>query len=83
MKKLGIQSRDAYATRDTFATTLLMQGRSIFWISKQLGHSKPETTMKHYAKWQDTGNADEEAKVEAAIAATKKKSLAEASIQNG
>ncbi len=40
-----------YSLRHTFATILLINGKNILYISKQLGHSNPTTTLRYYAKW--------------------------------
>jgi len=40
-----------YDLRHTFASILLSNNVPLLYVSKQLGHSKPTTTLKHYAKW--------------------------------
>ena len=40
-----------YDLRHTFASLLLSRNVPILYVSKQLGHKKPTTTMKHYATW--------------------------------
>lgn len=37
--------------RDTFASQLLTAGVQLGYISVQLGHSTPLTTVQHYARW--------------------------------
>ena len=49
--RLGIRHRDAYQTRHTFATTLLMGGVNPVWISKQLGHANTGMLFKVYGTW--------------------------------
>lgn len=47
-----------YALRHTFATILLSEGAPITYVANQLGHSKPTTTLRYYAKWlPDQGNS--------------------------
>ena len=41
----------AYTLRLTFATILLAEGEPITYVASQLGHSKPTTTLRYYAKW--------------------------------
>jgi integrase len=53
LKACGLRLRDAYQTRHTFATILLMAGINVAYIAKQLGHSSVMMTLKHYAKWID------------------------------
>lgn len=48
---LGIRHRDAYQTRHTFATTLLMGGINPAYIARQLGHASLAMVFKVYAKW--------------------------------
>ena len=40
-----------YSLRHTFATILLAEGAPITYVASQLGHSKPITTLRYYAKW--------------------------------
>lgn len=40
-----------YDLRHTFASILLSNGVPLLYVSKQLGHSKPTTTLKHCATW--------------------------------
>jgi integrase len=40
-----------YDLRHTYATRLLSAGVPLLYVSKQLGHAKPTTTLKHYAKY--------------------------------
>jgi len=36
---------------DTFAVSLLLAGKPIEDVSKLLGHTSIQTTLKHYAPW--------------------------------
>jgi integrase len=40
-----------YDLRHTFASLLLASGAPITYVSAQLGHTKPTTTLKYYARW--------------------------------
>jgi integrase len=39
-----------YALRHTFATILLAEGAPITYVSNQLGHANPTTTLRYYVK---------------------------------
>lgn len=52
----GLRPRDAYQTRHTFATILLMAGVNVGYISRQLGHASVAMTLKHYAKWVESAD---------------------------
>ncbi|MEX2103321.1 MAG: site-specific integrase, partial [Gaiellaceae bacterium] len=43
--------REPRQMRHTFATLALVDGASIEWISKQMGHEDIATTLRHYHKW--------------------------------
>ncbi len=38
-----------HGTRHTDATRALKAGKSLRWVSQQLGHSRPELTLRTYA----------------------------------
>lgn len=38
-----------HGTRHTYATRALKAGKSLRWVSQQLGHSRPELTLRTYA----------------------------------
>ena len=40
-----------YDLRHTFACLLLAAGAPITYVSSQLGHANPTTTLRHYARW--------------------------------
>ena len=41
--------------RHPFASLLLSCNVPLLYVSKQLGHAKPTTTLDHYAKWLPSG----------------------------
>jgi integrase len=45
-----------YDLRHTYATHLLSMGAPITYVAAQLGHSKPTTTLNHYAHWIPRGD---------------------------
>lgn len=51
LKACGLRLRDAYQTRHTYATILLMAGMNVAYIAQQLGHASVVMTLKHYAFW--------------------------------
>lgn len=61
LRALGLRHRDAYQTRHTFATMLLMAGVNVGWIAKQMGHAKITTTLNRYARWIDGADKGAEA----------------------
>jgi integrase len=53
LEKAGIKYREPYQTRHTFASRMLMQKKTPFWVSRQMGHASPVQTYKSYARWID------------------------------
>jgi integrase len=51
-----IEYRAIDETRHTFATLAITAGAPIEWVSRQLGHSNIQTTLKHYARWLPAAN---------------------------
>ena len=49
VRKLAIKDARFHDLRRTFGLTLIKQGRSIYKVSKLLGHSSVRTTEQHYA----------------------------------
>jgi integrase len=50
-KRAGISGHVPYDLRHSYASALLAQGESLTYVANQLGHSKPTTTLTHYAHW--------------------------------
>ena len=51
MRVAKVSGHRLYDLRHTFATSLLAMNVPITFVSAQLGHSKPSTTLQHYAHW--------------------------------
>jgi len=61
LRALGLRHRDAYQTRHTFATVLLMGGINPAYIAKQLGHANTGMLFKVYGRWIDGADRGAEA----------------------
>jgi integrase len=46
-----IEHRPLYQMRHTYATLALAAGADVYWVSKQLGHTNIQTTLKDYARF--------------------------------
>jgi len=51
LKKAKLPAFRLYDLRHTFASLLLAAGAPITYVSAQLGHATPTTTLRFYAKW--------------------------------
>lgn len=58
MGKAELPSFSPYDLRHTFASLLLSAGVPLLYVAHQLGHSKPTITLKYYARWIPSGNAN-------------------------
>lgn len=68
LKALGLRARDAYQTRHTYATLLLMSGANPAYVAQQLGHTTMKITLERYARWMPRAdNGAEIAKFEARL----------------
>src|SRR5262245_52132681 len=52
----GLRHFTLYDLRHTFATQLLTEGADLLYVARQLGHSKPTTTLAYYAHWIPRGD---------------------------
>jgi integrase len=50
-QKCGLEKRDFYHTRHTFATLMVSNGEDILWVSNMMGHKDISMVMKKYAKY--------------------------------
>lgn len=51
LKSFGLELRNPYQTRHTFATLMLAAGESPEWIANQMGHSTTEMLFKVYSRY--------------------------------
>ena len=51
LKAAGLPGFRLYDLRHTYASLLLAAGAPITYVSAQLGHATPTTTLRYYAKW--------------------------------
>jgi integrase len=49
--KAGLAHRRVYDCRHTFAALLLSAGAPLVYVAAQLGHRKPTTTLRYYARY--------------------------------
>src|SRR5262245_33294509 len=50
LKRAGLPASGLYDLRHTFTSLLLAASALISYVSAQLGHANPTTTLRHYAK---------------------------------
>lgn len=51
LKRVGLPAFRLYDLRHTCASLLLAEGAPLTYVAQQLGHRKPTTTLKYYARW--------------------------------
>jgi len=51
LKAAGLPHHVPYDLRHTYSCLLLAEGAPVNYVSEQLGHSNPATTLRYYAKW--------------------------------
>jgi integrase len=57
VKRAGLPRFRPYDLRHSYASHMLAAGEPITYVSHQIGHAKPTTTLMHYAAWIPTTNA--------------------------
>jgi integrase len=62
-RRAGISGHTTYDLRHTFASLLLAKNMPLTYVSAQLGHAKPTTTLLHYSHW--IGFGDQQSFVDA------------------
>lgn len=51
LKAAGIEYRNPYQTRHTFASMMLSQGKNPLWVAQQMGHKDWGMIRKVYGRW--------------------------------
>jgi integrase len=51
LKRAGLPHHRVYDLRYTYASLLPTDGAPLTYVSAQLGHANPTTTLRHYARW--------------------------------
>ena len=51
LERVGLPAFRLCDLRHTYASLLLAAGAPITYVSSQLGHANPTTTLRYYAKW--------------------------------
>jgi integrase len=51
LQAAGVEYRALDNTRHTYATLAITARIPVEWVSKQMGHTNIQTTLKHYARW--------------------------------
>jgi len=51
LKLCGLDYRELYQTRHTFASMMISAGEDMLWVSKTLGHTNLNMTLSKYAKF--------------------------------
>jgi len=64
LKKAGVRHRPSYQLRHTFASLCLQNGLQPTWVAKTLGHTTPQITFKHYARFIDDASSENEKRME-------------------
>lgn len=64
LRKAGVRHRPSYQLRHTFASICLQNGLQPTWVAKMLGHTTPQITFKHYARFIDDASNENEKRME-------------------
>jgi len=56
VRRAGLPRFRVYDLRHTFASLLLSAGVPLLYVSQQMGHSNPTTTLRYYAHWVQSGD---------------------------
>lgn len=51
LKRAGVEYRNPYQTRHTYASTLLSAGENPLWVAQQMGHKDWGMIRKRYGRW--------------------------------
>jgi integrase len=57
LRRANLPSFRLYDLRHSFASLLLSSNVPLLYVSKQLGHANPTTTLRYYARWVPTGDS--------------------------
>jgi integrase len=56
LQRVNLPSFRVYDLRHTYASLLLSSSVPLLYVSQQLGHTNPTTTLRYYARWIPTGD---------------------------
>ncbi|MFS7306554.1 Arm DNA-binding domain-containing protein [Rahnella inusitata] len=59
IRKSGIQHRNPYQSRHTFACWMLSAGANPYFIASQMGHSSPQMLYQVYGDWMPGNNSEQ------------------------
>ena len=63
LRKTGLRHRPSYQLRHTFASQCIMQGLSLPYVAKILGHSTIDSLIRNYAGWIDAYTKEQDDKL--------------------
>ena len=56
LQRANLPSFRVYDLRHTYTSLLLSSSVPVLYVSQQLGHTNPTTTLRYYARWIPTGD---------------------------